>query len=103
MHESRSGAAQRRPHRITGDCGRLSDGRLIPVENIVRSRCRAPLQAHAGVVRTMRGASPSRSPGYFHKEISMWYTADTVQPGTAMTVKEMGACLGNGAALFHNA
>jgi predicted nucleotidyltransferase len=39
----------------------------------------------------MREASLERSPGYFHKEIVLCHTAITVQPGTAMTVKEMGA------------
>jgi hypothetical protein len=31
----------------------------------------------------------SRSPGYFHKEMSVCYNCSTVQPGMAMTVKEM--------------
>lgn len=51
-------------------------------------------------LRPMRGASPSRSPGYLNKEIFPWYTVFTVQPGTAMTVKEMGLPWKHGG-LFH--
>jgi hypothetical protein len=36
----------------------------------------------------VREVSFSRSLGYFHKEIVLWYTASTVQPWTAMTVEE---------------
>jgi hypothetical protein len=42
---------------------------------------------HPSILRDGGAATP----GYSHKEISMCYTACTVQPGTAMTVKEMGA------------
>ena len=47
-------------------------------------------------LRAMREASLSRSPGYLNKEMpddsGTWscYVLPTVQPGTAMTVKEMG-------------
>jgi len=46
---------------------------------------------HASIFAVVpcEGRCPSRSPGYFHKEIVLCYTAITVQPGTAMTVKEM--------------
>ena len=40
----------------------------------------------------MREGQPSRAlPGYLYKEILTWYDDGTVQPGKAMTVKEMGS------------
>lgn len=54
----------------------------------------------------MREAGLSRSPGYLHKEIASsrlgksCYRALTVQPGTAMTVKEIGPVRVTASAFF---
>jgi hypothetical protein len=56
--------------------------------------------------RAKREASLSRSPGYLHKEIvslrlgELCYALHTVQPGTAMTVKEMGPASATRRAFF---